>query len=352
MKPASQEKISGEIGLLDLLNSPDLQREILLCLARHGPADAATLTQSTGLDRAQVQEALAVLLATGRVRPLANGQVEAVIGRARGRTTLPAQLWQALLTTDRLYTEQDIATLRTAIPILQFARARMVEFADHGPGHALRVKSYASQLGHVMGLNPTEQGLLRAAALFHDVGNAVDRERHNILSQETVIRLTADGELPFSAEEAEVVGLLCRWHRSEYVPHQVDHLGGEMVRTGLLASILRVADAMDIDQRRSDYSDRFFRMLQFFFPHQLPFWTSLKEILGVRVCCTPAVQLQVLTAGKVTANLQIAMLREDLDSTPHIGRWRRRSNGTAGRWSAVSASRRPTPSPPGPRAMK
>ena len=99
-------------------------------------------------------------------------------------------------------------------------------------------------------------------------------------------------------------------------PNQVDHLGGEVVRTGLLASILRVADAMDIDQRRSDYSDRFYRMLQFFFPHQLPFWTSLKEILGVRIRCTPAVQLQVLTAGKVTANLQIAMLREDLDSTP------------------------------------
>ena len=266
MKPETEPKISGEISLLDLLNSPDLQRELLLCLARHGPADAATLTQSTGLDPTQVQEALAVLFEEGRVRPLVNGQIEAVIGRAKGRKTLPAQLWHALQTSDRLYTEQDIATLRTAIPILQFARARMVEFADHGPGHALRVKSYASQLGHVMGLNPTEQGLLRAAALFHDVGNAVGRERHNILSQETVIRLTADGELPFSAEEAEVVGLLCRWHRSEYAPNQVDHLGGEVVRTGLLASILRVADAMDIDQRRSDYSDRFYRMLQFFFP--------------------------------------------------------------------------------------
>jgi hypothetical protein len=316
MKPATQEKISGEIGLLDLLNSPDLQREILLCLARYGPADAAVLTQSTGLDPTQVQEALAVLLEEGRVRPLANGQVEAVIGRAKGRTTLPAQLWQALLTTDRLYSGQDIATLRTAIPILQFARARMVEFADHGPGHALRVKSYASQLGHVVGLNPTEQGLLRAAALFHDVGNAVDRERHNMLSQETVIRLTADGELPFSAEEAEVVGLLCRWHRCEYDPNRADTLEGDMVRTGLLASILRVADAMDIDQRRSDYTDRFYRVLGFFFPQALPFWTSLKEILGVRVCCKPAVELQVLMVGRVTANLQIAMLREDLDSTP------------------------------------
>ena len=316
MKPDTQEKISGDLSLLDLFTFPDLQREILLCLARHGPADAAILTQSTGLDPTQVQESLAVLLEEGRVRPLANGQVDVVIGRAKGRTTLPAQLWHTLQTSDRLYTEQDIATLRIAIPLLQFARARLVEFADHGPGHALRVKSYASQLGHVMGLNQTEQRLLRAGALFHDVGNAVDRERHNILSEETVIRLTANGGLPFSAAEAGVVGLLCRWHRREYDPDRVDSLDGELVRTGLLASILRVADAMDIDQRRSDYTDRFYRMLQFFFPQQLPFWTSLKEILGVRVCCTPTVQLQVLTAGKVTANQQIAMLREDLDSTP------------------------------------
>ena len=269
---------------LDLFALPDLQRDLLVYLVRHGPAEIGELAAAAGVESSLIDVPLGDLVSKGRVRLLPGGWAEAITGRVHGRKTLPAQLWHALQTSDRLYTEQDIATLRTAIPILQFARARMVEFADHGPGHALRVKSYASQLGHVMGLNPTEQGLLRAAALFHDVGNAVARERHNILSQETVIRLTADGELPFSAAEAEVVGLLCRWHRSEYDPNRADTLAGTVVRTGLLASILRVADAMDIDQRRSDYSDRFFRMLQFFFPAQLPFWTSLKEILGVRVC--------------------------------------------------------------------
>jgi hypothetical protein len=113
MKPEAQEKISRDISLIDLLNSSDLQREILLCLARCGPAGFATLTQFTSLDPTQVQESLAVLLEEGRVRPLTNGQVEAVIGRAKGRATLPARLWHALLTTDRLYSEQDIATLRT-----------------------------------------------------------------------------------------------------------------------------------------------------------------------------------------------------------------------------------------------
>jgi hypothetical protein len=303
-------------SLLDVFDLPNLQREIVLYLARNGPADATTLAQATGLDPAEVHNVLGTLVAKGRVRLLANGHADAVLGRIESRTTLPAQLWHALLATDRLYSEQDIATLRTAVPILQLARAHLVEFADHGPGHALRVKSFASQLGYIIGLSQAEQQLLRAGALFHDVGNIVGRERHNIISQETVEKLATDGELPFSPKEAEIVGLLCRWHRDEYNADRCDELSGETIRTGLLASILRVADAMDIDHRRSDYTDRFSRVLHLFYPQHLPHWTSLEEILGVRIRCTPAVQMQVFTRGHTQGNIQIAFLHEKLDSTP------------------------------------
>ena len=304
------------LSLLDVFDLPDLDREIVLYLARSGPADATTLVQATGLDLAEVQSALDALVEKGRLYLLADGRADAVLGRVKSRTTLPAQLWHVLLATDRLYSKQDIATLRTAVPILQFARARLAEFADHGPGHALRVKSFASQLGYVVGLSRTEQGLLRAAALFHDVGNAVDRERHNVISQETVEKLAAGGELPFNPREAELVALLCRWHRREYNPDRRDHLNGETIRTGFLASILRVADAMDIDHRRSDCTERFSRVLRLFYAHQLPYWTSLKEILGVRIRCTPAVQLQVFAQGHIKDNMQIDMLRGGLESTP------------------------------------
>jgi hypothetical protein len=309
-------KTDTELCFLDVFDLPDLQRGIVLYLARNGSADAAALAQATGLDPAEMQDVLDTLVQTGRVRLLDEGQADVVLGRAKSRKTLPARLWNALLATSRLYSEQDIATLRTAIPILQFARSRLSEFADHGPGHALRVKSFASQLSYVIGLGQAERQLLRVAALFHDVGNVVDRQRHNVISQETVARLTTAGELPFSDREARVIGLLCRWHRGEYDPDRCDDLGGETVRTGLLASILRVADAMDIDQRRSDYTERFYRVLCLFYPQELPFWTSLEEILGVRVHCTPTVQLQVFTRGCVEANMQIDMLCEDLDSTP------------------------------------
>ncbi len=307
---------SGDLSILDLLDLPDPQRELLLWLARHGPTESATLIESAGLEPADAQQALAALLEQGQVKRLANGQLDAIAGRVRSRKTLPAQLWNALLTTDRHYSEQDTATLRTAVPILQLARARLVAFADHGPGHALRVKSFVGQLGSLLGLSGVEHGLLRAAALFHDVGNIVDRGEHHVISQETVIRLVADGALPFTAQEAEIVGLLCRWHRREYNAQRSDDVNGRTIRTGLLASILRVADAMDIDHRRSDYPERWFEVIRFFFPGELPYWTSLEEILGVRIQCTPAVELQVFTKGEVKDNIEITRLRDDLAGTP------------------------------------
>ncbi|MCB0208700.1 MAG: HD domain-containing protein [Anaerolineae bacterium] len=310
--PTTAESGSNVLNLLDL---PPLQRTIIIHLTRKGPANAEELAQALKLEPAEVEQALDILAQQGHLRLSANGQAQPALGRTR-RRNLPARLWPALLAANRLYSIQEIATLRTALPILQFARAKLSEFADHGPGHVLRVKSFAVQLSYIMGLTPMEQHLLRAGAMFHDVGNIIDRTDHHITSQETVHKLTQAGELPFSTAEANLVGLLCRWHRREYDPARCDMLDNNTIRTGLLASILRVADAMDIDQRRSDYTERFAWVLRFFYPDELPYWTSLEEILGVRLHCTTQVNLQILTKGPIVDNIQIAMLRGDLAGTP------------------------------------
>jgi hypothetical protein len=307
---------NANFSVLDLLDLPLLERELFLRLARNGPADDAALALDISRDIAEVRAALAELERKGRLQIRADGSADTRMGQIASRTTLPAQLWPALLTNGRLYSAQEIVTLRTVVPILQFARAKIGEFVDHGPNHALRVKSYASQLGFILGLSQTEHRLLRAGALFHDVGNIVNRDRHHIISQETVLKLAVDGQLPFSLQEAELVGLLCRWHRREYDSTQIDMLRGEPIRTGGMAAILRVADAMDIDQRRSDYSERTARVLRLFFFDQLPYWASIEEILGVRVRCTPTVHLQVFTAGDIAGNMQVDLLRKDLASTP------------------------------------
>lgn len=303
-------------SVFDLLDLAPLERTLFLEIARNGPQSLDALARAAAHTPVQVTGALDSLIAKRRIHALPDATFDVVMGKTRTHTTLPAQLWPALLAPQRLYSEQEIAILKIAIPMLQFVRATLSSFADHGPQHALRVKTFATQLGYVMGLTDTERRLLRTAALFHDIGNVIDRDRHHQISQETVERLAEVGDLPMSPDEVAIVGLLSRWHRKEYNPDRVDTLRGESVRTGLTASFLRVADAMDIDSRRSDYDQQFRSAMEFFFPEKRPYFTSLEEIYGVRIVCVPDVNIQVFTRGVVDKNIQIEQLHGDLSKTP------------------------------------
>ena len=302
---------------INLLALPPLQRKIMVYLLREGPTLPATMVDDLAFDPVQMQRALVDLQASGHIQQRANDAFAVDLGHTR-RRTLPARLWPALQTASRLYSAQEIITLRVAVPIVQFARAKLSEFTDHGPGHMLRVSAFATQLAHVLGLTASEQRLLRAAALFHDVGNIIDRARHHIISQETVERLVANGQLPFSTGEAALIGLLCRWHRKEYDPDRTDQLYGETIRTGLAASVLRVADALDSDYHRVDYGAKFKGIVEFFFPHELPYMDDLATILGLRICCLPDLRLQVFVKGQtqVEASYHIGALRKDVAETP------------------------------------
>lgn len=306
----------ANFSVLDLLDLPPLERDVFLYLTRNGSAEASVLAEEIGCTDEEIHQALNSLVHKHRIQLTSNGRVEPLLGQVIRRTTLPADIWPAFLTADRLFTVQDIATLHTAIPMLQFARARMSLFADHGPAHGLRVRLIATQMGYLLDLSASEHHFLSTAALFHDIGNIVERETHHVISQETIEKLASLGKLPFTSHQAEVIGLICRWHRREYDPLRVDRFGGEVVRTGLLASILRVSDAMDIDHRRSDYAPAMREVLTFFFAGELPYWTSLEEILGVRLVGTPEISLQVFTRGPVEDNIQINALRKDMANTP------------------------------------
>lgn len=303
-------------SVLDVLDLAPAERELFLEIARSGPQTLDALAQAAARPYGEITRVLETLVSKNRLRRLPDGRYDVVMGKTKTHTTLPAQLWPALLAPQRLYSEQEIAILKIAIPMLEFVRATLSSFADHGPHHALRVKTFATQLGYVMGLTDTERRLLRVGALFHDIGNVIERERHHQISQETVERLAALGELPLSAEEVHVVGLFCRWHRKEYEPERIDPVRGENVRTGLGASILRVADAMDIDSRRSDYDQEFRFAMEFFFPEKRQYFTSLEETYGVRIVCARGVQIQVFTRGVVQDNIQIEQLHGDLSKTP------------------------------------
>lgn len=139
---------------------------------------------------------------------------------------------------------------------------------DHGVKHVKRVEQIAFILALAHNLEETEMFFLRAASLLHDIGNAVNRDNHHEESQKLVEELTEKGRLPLSTEEAAIVGLLCRWHRKEY-DHNYDVVlsTGETIRVGMLASFLRISDAMDMDFRRSPGDDVFIEQIIIFTPN-------------------------------------------------------------------------------------
>jgi len=282
-----------KFSTFSLLDIPSREREIFLYLSRNGPCDAASIAAAFGRDISDIQSILAALKQRERIRQ-DNGKYE-ICPRPGYSTYVIARLSVfRILNTDRLYSEQEIAALRTAVPMLQFGRARLSQFTDHGPGHAFRVKAFATQLGCILDITARNVIYCEPVQCYHDIGNVVDRERHNIISQETVEKLARAGKLPYNPKEAELVGLLCRWHRREYDPNRIDTLRGQKIRTGLLASVLRIADALDIDYRRSDYGKKFREVLDFFFSDELLHWNSLMRFMASVFTAIQKSILQVL----------------------------------------------------------
>ncbi len=140
-------------------------------------------------------------------------------------------------------------------------------FTPHGAEHARQVEE---TLGRLLPkakrqLNQREAFCLLAAAWLHDVGMLEDlsqeeglpsgrepvRLAHHAASRQYVIDRA--GELQLELNEPMVIGWLCFYHsRSADIAQCPDEqqIGSDRVRTQLLASYLRLGDALSVDQRR------------------------------------------------------------------------------------------------------
>ncbi len=95
-------------------------------------------------------------------------------------------------------------------------------------------------------LNPDRRELLRFAALLHDIGHAIDHDRHNRHSYYLIKNAELLG---FDAIEIEMLALVARGHRKQggqFYSNELRGFSSEAKRTvRALAAILRVADALD-----------------------------------------------------------------------------------------------------------
>ncbi len=116
--------------------------------------------------------------------------------------------------------------------------------------HAVQVGALAvtlfEDLADLHGLPAAARRVLEAAAVLHDVGNAVSFHRHH----KHTAYLVANADLPGLGErERNLAALVARFHRRSFPdPGREDlaHLtGGEMRLLRRLAALLRVANALD-----------------------------------------------------------------------------------------------------------
>ena len=98
--------MANELRVLGRLDLPDLEGDVVFYLVHRGPANAEQIAQAIGSDIEEVAVILAKLVEKEAIRRLNGVHYEAILGRAISHKALPDQLWSALLSTGRLYSEQ------------------------------------------------------------------------------------------------------------------------------------------------------------------------------------------------------------------------------------------------------
>jgi exopolyphosphatase/guanosine-5'-triphosphate,3'-diphosphate pyrophosphatase len=124
--------------------------------------------------------------------------------------------------------------------------ARFAGENEHGRQTARLALALFDATGEALGLGPRWRELLEYAALLHDVGHAIDHDRHH---RHTYYLVRSSELLGFEPREVEVIAQVARGHR-KHAPKMADpelRALAAPVRRAVrgLAALLRVADALD-----------------------------------------------------------------------------------------------------------
>jgi exopolyphosphatase/guanosine-5'-triphosphate,3'-diphosphate pyrophosphatase len=181
--------------------------------------------------------------------PAAAVLVDFVLQRA-GATDLVACTWalrEGLLLELAMGGDRRRASARQARRrSVEALAARFAGENAHGQQVARLALALFDGTAHALGLGPAARELLEYAALLHDIGHAIDHDRHH---RHTHYLIRNAELLGFEPEEIEVVAAVARGHRKQIPKPGDPHLRALRApvrrRVRSLAAILRLADGLD-----------------------------------------------------------------------------------------------------------
>jgi len=127
---------------------------------------------------------------------------------------------------------------------------KLAESQNYAAGHARQVTRLAvdlfDQLKSLHGLGKKERLWLECAGLLHDIGLASGVKQHHKSSLQLILESPLP---PFDDREKLMIGGIARYHRKALPSQGHEHFASlapsDQEKVGILAAILRVADALD-----------------------------------------------------------------------------------------------------------
>ncbi|MDX8551882.1 HD domain-containing protein [Methanospirillum sp. J.3.6.1-F.2.7.3] len=188
----------------------------------------------------------------------------------------------------------------------------------HGWSHVEHVISHARTLGSLCSLAESEQKILDWACLLHDVGNGAEgidgdkaRACHHLYSFQMIREWDDKGFFTdiMTPNEVRKVADLCFRHR-KFLPLPEEE---SMKR---LCVLLRVADSMDIDERRAMGNDEgeSYQSLKSKLPESsIEHWESHQGIKGIRLYIKKnLIEFQIFIKDKEKAAFQINNFMDEI----------------------------------------
>jgi len=136
---------------------------------------------------------------------------------------------------------------------LTVSLGRRYQFHEaHGQQVCRLALALFEQLQSLHGLDPDDHRILMVAALLHDIGGYISYKKHHKHS----LYLIAQSELPgFSSEDMLMAANIARYHRKNSPQPHHDQFArltkSQRLRVTKLASLLRIADALDRDHAQA-----------------------------------------------------------------------------------------------------